>query len=251
MLLYEKNNYLNRNIQYLISNEIIEYDIQSAGFNLIKKYKLISDSKIQYLESLSKKERQVRIGIYMTRDRKLFKHLNEKFVEARKWFFEQNQIRDEDVLSIKRDAIITLRRCNILEWDNVIFAEKNIYTSYYYLNRFEFYYHREGIDVKGINDDMLESHREYMLDFIHTFAKLQEMSTPKRVIELIMDFSKYYRERRLNIGYYRELNVDSLFRYPTKYNKQIVGSQYYDNVNNIEIGYNYAHYLIPLISLLI
>jgi hypothetical protein len=251
MLLYEKSNYLNRNIQYLISNEIIEYDIQSAGFNLIKKFKLLPDSKIQYLESLPKKKRQIQIGLYMLRDRQLFKHLNEKFMEARKWFFEQNQIRDEDVLSIKKDAIITLRRCNIFEWDNVIFTEKNIYTSYYYLNRFEFYYHRDGMDVKGINDDMLELHREYMLNFLHTFAKLQEISSPKRVIELIMDFSKYYREMKLNVGYYRELNVDSLFRYPMKYNNQNVGLQYCDNIDDIEIGYNYAHYLIPLISLLI
>jgi len=31
--LFKKHFYLNKNIEYLISNEIIEYDIKSAGFN--------------------------------------------------------------------------------------------------------------------------------------------------------------------------------------------------------------------------
>ena len=63
-MLYEKHNYLNKDIEYLISREIIEYDIKSAGFNLIKQYKLLDDAKILHLESLSKKQRQITIGLY-------------------------------------------------------------------------------------------------------------------------------------------------------------------------------------------
>jgi hypothetical protein len=168
-MLYERHNFLNKNIEYLVSNEIIEYDIKSAGFNLIKKYKLLDESKVNYLESLGKKQRQVQIGLYQRNDVELKKNLNDKFIEIRKWFFEQNNIEDDDVLSIKKDAIVTLRRCLVTEFDNIQFIEKNVYTSYYYLNELEFYYNKDVIHVKGISDDLLELHGEYMLDFLHNF----------------------------------------------------------------------------------
>jgi hypothetical protein len=250
-MLYERHNFLNKNIEYLVSNEIIEYDIKSAGFNLIKKYKLLDESKVNYLESLGKKQRQVQIGLYQRNDVELKKNLNDKFIEIRKWFFEQNNIEDDDVLSIKKDAIVTLRRCLVTEFDNIQFIEKNVYTSYYYLNELEFYYNKDVIHVKGISDDLLELHGEYMLDFLHNFFLMNEISKKKKVIELIKDFSHYYKARKLEIGYYRELSKQSLFRLNESLFKNTLGIKDIGDVQSIDIGYNYIHYIIPLISILV
>jgi hypothetical protein len=252
MYLYEKHLYLNKNIDYLISNEIVEYDIQSAGFNLLKKYKLVDENKIKHLESLDKKTRQVQIGLYIKYDKELGKKLNIKFVEIRKWFFEQNNLQDDEVLSIKKDAIMTLRRCLNTELDNIKFVEKNIYTSYYHINNKEFYYNKDVVHVKGIDDELLKLHEEYMLDFLYNFFKMNEISKKKKVIELIKDFSYYYKAKKLEIGYYRELSNQSLFRLnDVYYNKNVMGVHDIGDVNKLDIGYNYFNYIVPLISILI
>jgi len=250
--LFKKHFYLNKNIEYLISNEIIEYDIKSAGFNIIKKFNLLDSNKINYLETLDRKQKQVQIGLYMKNYKELFKRLNEKFIEVREWFFNNNNLKDEDILSIKKDAIIVTKRCLVTELDNISFIEKNIYTSYYYLNENEFYYNNSIIDVKGISDTTLEYHRQYMLDFLHTFFKMNELSKRKRVVEFLKDFIDYYKRRKLYIEYYRELNIQSLFRLnDPKYNKEIIGVKDTSYVNDININYNFIHYLVPLISILI
>jgi hypothetical protein len=251
MALYEKHNYLNKDISFLISNEIVEYDIKSAGFNLTKKFKLLDEEKISYLESLDKKRRQVQLGLYQKEEKEFGKRLNQAFVEIRKWFFENNNVNDQDVLSIKKDAIVMLRRCVNTELDNIIFVEKNIYTSYYYLNEKEFYYNKDIIHVKGISDDLLELHKKYMLDFLFTFFQMNELSSRKKVIELVRDFAFYYKGRQLDIGYYRELNNQSLFRTYDKLFKYPIGIKHVGEEYDIDISYNYIKYLIPLISILI
>jgi hypothetical protein len=249
--LYTRHNYLNKDIEYIISNEIIEYDIQSAGFNIMKKYKLLDEQKIRFLETLGKKQRQIQIGLYQREDRSLVKQLNEKFVEVRKWFFENNDIKDEDILSIKKDAIMTTKRCFVTEFDNITFAEKNIYTSYYYLNNYEFYYNRDSIDVKGIGDDLLELHREYMLDFLFNFFRMNEISKRKSVIDLLKDFAYYYKNKELNIDYYRELNTQSLFKIHERLFGEKIGLKYTKDKDSLDISYNYMNYVVPLISILV
>lgn len=249
--LYQRHNYLNKDIEYIISNEIIEYDIKSAGFNIIKKFKLLDDDKIKYLERLPKKQRQIQIGLYQRQDRSLIRTLNDKFVEVRKWFFENNNIQEDEVLSIKKDAIVMRRRCFETEYDNIRFVEKNIYTSYYYLNKYEFYYNKDTIDVKGISDELLELHIDYMLDFLYNFFKMNEISKRKRVIELLRDFSYYYKRRELEIGYYRELNNQSLFKLNERLSGEMIGLKQTADKESIDIQYNYMNYIVPLISILI
>lgn len=181
--------------------------------------------------------------------KKVFK---EKFIEIRKWFFEQNDIKDEEVLSIKKDAIFTLKRCLNTEYDNINFIEKNIYTSYYRINKNEFYYNKNNIAVKGISDELLVHHNNYMLDFLSIFFKMNEISKRKKIIELMKEFSYYYKNRNLEIGYYRELNKDCLFRLKNElYNENVLVDNYFGDINNLEIYYNYTNYIIPLISILI
>lgn len=249
--LYTKHNYLNKDTHYIISNEIIEYDLQSAGFNLIKKFKLLDDQKIQYLETMGKKQRQIQIGLYQRKDKDFIKRLNDKFVEARKWFFEQNEIKEQDVLAIKKDAIVTTKRCLNTQWDNLEFVEKNIYSSYYYINDIEFYFNRDNIHVKGIGDDKLVLHDEYMLDFLYQYFLMNEVSKRRRIIEFIKEFSHYYKARQLEVGYYRELNRNSMFKSNEKLFGRDVLIEYLADKDLIDIDYNYIYYVLPLVSMLI
>lgn len=250
-VLYKKSNYLNKDIDYLISNEIIEYDIRSAGFNISKYFKLLPQYKINYLEKLGKKQRHIQLGLYQREDKEFKKILNEKFMETRKWFFENNDVGDEEILSVKKDALFVLKRCKNISLGNIEFIEKNVYTSYYYLNNLEFYYNKNTIDVKGIDDELLKLHEDYMLNFLHEFFRLNEVNTRKMSIKLLKQFAKYYKSKRLDIGYYRELDKQSLFRLKERLFGEIVGAKYTEDIDKVDMWYNYKNYVIPLISILI
>ena len=109
--LYKRHNYTDKYNELLIGNEIYEYDIKSAGFNLIKRNKLIDDYKIKRLESLPKKVRQIQIGLMTRADKKLKDDLNNAFIDIRREFFEANRLEDDHILSIKKDAIFTFKPC--------------------------------------------------------------------------------------------------------------------------------------------
>lgn len=251
-MLYEKHNYLNKDIDYLIGKEITEYDIKSAGFNLCKKYKLLDDNKIRHLETLDKKRRQITLGLYQQNNPEFKDILNEKFVEIRKMFFEANNLVDDDILSIKKDAIITLKKCYNTEFDNIVFSDKNVYTSYFYINKFEFYVNDKTLDLKGISDEKLKLHQDYMLDFLHKIFRLLETNPNKKyIIENMKEFISFYKDKRLHIGYYRELNRDSLYKLNKSFMKDYIGLQHTRSLEEIDISYNYIHYILPIINILL
>lgn len=252
MALYEKHNYLNRNIEYLINNEITEYDMKSAGFNIIKKFKLLDNNKIEHLESLSKKRRQITIGLYQKDDPAFKEELNEKFIEMRKLFFEANELKDDEVLSIKKDAIVTLRKCFNTTFDNVEFVDKNVYTSYFYINKFEFYVNDKTLDLKGIDNEKLELHRAYMLDFLYKIFRLFETNSNKKyIIENLREFISFYKDKMLHIGYYRELNRDSLYKLNREFLNDYIGLENTKTLDGIDISYNYMKYIVPIMNILL
>lgn len=250
-MLYERHNYLDKNINYLCSREIYEYDMKSAGFNIIKYYKLLSDSKINELEKLHKKKRQIVIGLMLQKDKELSEKLNKGFQNARKMFFEANNLKEEDILSIKKDAIFTLKYCEITGFGNIEFAVKNYYSSYFYLNKMEFYYNpKTGIDVKGFQKNAY-LHKDYMLDFIGYFAKLLETADRPIVIKFLKDFIGYYKRKELDIGYYRELNSDSMYKSTIRVFDDTLYFNYIGDYDKIDISYNYINYIVPLLQILI
>lgn len=250
--LMDRHNYLDKNIPFLISNEIIEYDMKSAGFNLIKKFKLCTQSEIDYLEKLDNKKRHIKIGLMIRKDKSLGKALNEKFKEMRNEFYNANRLTNDNILSIKKDAIYVMRRCNVLEYDNIEFVEKNHYTSYFNMGKLELYVGMDKIDVKGIADNKVIKHYPYMLDYLFIIFKMMETSQHKIIVKNVVDFANYYKQLELDVGYYRELNEISLFR--TSYRLSNKFSLYSDDVGNANMivpNYNYVNFIIPLINLLL
>lgn len=216
-----KSVWLNPNIEYIFNSEIIEYDLKDAGFNLIKQYHLLSDEKINELSRLDKgKERHIAIGKLQRDDKELSKALTEKFTEIRTIFIGANKLTDNDIISVKKDAIFTIGECNKLKFGSLIFAQKNVYTSYIRfpnINNLEIYYSEDKIDIKGMSDSSINRHRLYMLEFIKTCINFIE-SKNIRARKYIMQFIDDYKFHNLDDEYYLEFNniskdINPLFNY--------------------------------------
>lgn len=249
--LYKHHLYINKLFDTLVSDSIIEYDMKSAGYNLIKEFKLLEPSVIENLSTLDKKDQQIAIGKLQRVMPTLSSDLNNAFIEARKWFFEQNNLTDLDIVSIKKDALFVRKVCNQLETGNIVFQAKNTYSSYLNINRIEFYYSPKHIHVKGIGEDNYELHRPYMIDFINDFIKLLETSSDKRAIKLLQDFAYYYKSLDLDIGYYRELDAQSMYRLKETLSGETMAIKHCKDINQIDIGYNYSFFIANMVSILI
>jgi hypothetical protein len=250
-MLYEKSLYLNKDIPYLFSNDIIEYDIQSAGFNICREFKLLPVETLNRLEAMGKLERSIELGYIQKADSEFTIQLNNGFKEARKLFFEANHIKNNDILSIKKDAIYVLKVCNNTNFGHIKFVPKNKYSSYIYLNKLEFYIGNEKMDIKGIHTNKLELHREYMLSFIYDILKSIESSHTKRFsINKLVKFSNNYKSKKLDINFYRELNTVSKYRLKDTVNKRKIYLDDIQDINEIDISYNLINYIIPMSEML-
>ena len=235
--LYKRDTYKNPNISYIFNQPIIEYDMEDAGFSIAKKYGLITKKEIKKLSSVGKKTRRVLLGT-IERDRKDVKlGVYAGFVQSRKLFFEENNIEDEDVLSIKRDALFLVGYVENEKIDEFInFRKKNIYSSFIRLGKLEIFYNSDKIDVKGIGDDVLERHDGYMLDLLKTFFKKMESSDRTSTLNFLRVFMDKYRLGHLDTEYYREFNPGSKYRY---IDGVLSDTDYLEDFNMIDISCNY------------
>ena len=252
--LYKYDKYLDENIDYIFNKEIIEYDIKSAGLNIIKKYKLLDEKNISYLSKLDKLHRDIIIGKMQIKDKVFSKKLLEGFKECRKIFFDENEIENDDVLSIKKDAVFLLKRVKNTEFDNIKFVNKNEYISYIKLNKYELYHNSNILHVKGINDDILKLHDNGINDFLKTFFTMMECEpNENKIKKFLSEFAYEYKNRLLPINFYREFNEKSLFKTTISFQSGL--NSYLTNVekdfNDLDISYNYLNVIRPLISILI
>lgn len=231
--------------------------MKSAGFNLTKYYKLLDQDKIDYLSSLQKKHQTIQIGLYQKENKEYRKALKEAFADMRRNFFEANNIQDDDIISVKKDAIFLTRHCQNTEFGNVIFAMKNTYSSYYYMGNLELYLGNDTLDVKGIKDDVLHAHDNYMRHTLFEFFKLIENGSFPYAVRQLKEFASYYKAKEIPIGYYRELNSTSKYRIRQDMYGDIMGEKTFvlsDNVGDsslLDISYNYLNFIVPLINVLV
>jgi hypothetical protein len=233
---------------------IREYDMSEAGFSLIKEYSLLPDKSIHYLEdNFDKPSRTKEIGKIMLKDKKLSKRLMDAFIKIRGLFFEANNIQDSNVLSIKKDAIFVIDKvCDVLEFgDNIVFKPKNRYSSYLYLNKCEFYYSvfNKRLDVKGLGNIM---DNPLLLD-IEKIMRCNETMNKNQIYKLLQELRNDYLNLDLEIETYREMNKENKF----KLKQNMMEYNFYidsideDFLDKIDITYNYIHYILPLINILI
>ena len=253
--LYKKHNYLDKDKKCIINLPIRSYDMSSGGYSILKKNKIFSKKDIKKLDKMDKYTRNVLIGKLVRQHKELTDILMNGFIDARKRFMYYNDLIDDDILSIKKDAIFVINKpCSNLEFDGYKFKVEGNYSSYYYLNDNEFYYSNKNniLDVKGISNECLEKHREFILDDFCNIFKIIEGSDKDYRNKYLQNYRSLYLNRELDIGCYRELNLDSCFTFNTLFaNKMKYIIDEFDDIEKIDITYNYVNYLLTIFRMIL
>ncbi len=251
-ILWEKHNYLNKDITCIRNTPIYEYDMSAGGFSILKRAGKLTEEEIYMLTKCSKLERNIYLGNKTGADRALSELQINGFTESRRQLFERNQIADKDIISIKKDAIFTIKKpCSELEFDGFKWKLENSYSSYYYINNIEFYYSGKTntVDIKGLGKDNIPLHAEgFTKDLCKIFGLAEQMRG-----DVLVKYLKRYRHKYLNkelpMESYREYNHESMYRLEDKY---IAGMavliQEPTDIDEVNISYNYMKYIKPLIS---
>lgn len=245
--------YLNKNHSFLSNSDIIEYDISQAGYNISRRYGLLTKKQEKKLEKLSKEDKHYQIGWMQRHDPEYKKALKQAFIDIRKEFFEANNIENEDILSIKKDAIFLLRSCSKTTFDNVVFRDKHRYSTFINMNECEYYYNQyDVLDVKNIKDEIVAKHDDYMNSFIKLMCRHMESSTEHTQLRYIRRFIDKYKRLELPVGYYRQYDKKSYFKLLAEDTFSLAYDSYWeDKKEDLDISYNYYNIIIPILNLLI
>lgn len=220
-MLYDKVNYT-ADISYLTNVFIYEYDISKCNINILFIKNVIDKKTYDYLYEAPRMVRQVYVG-KLCKDKNVSNVLSFGIIEAKKMFFETNNIQDRDVLSIKNDAVFIIgRKVQYTEFGLIKFVAKNIYTSFYKLYNMELYYYysnatkEEYLDVKGISDENLKYHEEYFLQIIKDLFYSIQVNGPEISIRMLKDIYNEYISLQLPVECYRQFNTQSEYHFKFK-----------------------------------
>lgn len=230
-------------ITFLVGRNIREYDISKGNINILLYFNIINQETYNFLYNLPKMERQVRVGI-MQKDPKIASVISNGFKEMRTLFCIQNNIAENEILAIKKDALYIIDKVpQYTKFKNIEFLCKNLYTSFYYIGGLELYYNSkyEILDVKGISDNILRYHDNYMKDFLMYMFSLIEKRDYVSAISDLNNFRNDYLNLKLPPGYYREFDNRSLYCTKYKYdglNSYIPGIAYDHQLKDLDISFN-------------
>ena len=204
----DKSTWFNPDIEYLFNGEIVEYDMQSASLSLIKEYELLPPDKINELSGLDKLSRNVAIGKLQRDVRGFSSALLEKFVEIRAKFIVANSLTDDRILTVKKDAIFTIEKCQVISFGQISFVPKSTFSSYLRFpdnSNIELYLSDRELTVKGIGEIGLARHRLYLLEFLRKMMMMIESRNPT-IRRHLISFIDEFKRMELDDGYYVELN---------------------------------------------
>lgn len=181
--LHLKNNYTNKDLKYIKNTIITEYDMESAGMNILTELGYFSEEDRKKLLSMDKLKRNVLIGKMLRKNPKMMEDLEKGFAEARRIFFQVNNIDEYDVVSVKRDAIFIIGNKkighNISKYIKI--RPKNRYTSYINIMGYENYYNSDTdkLDVKKYSKEVIEVHKDFLLKDLKEILKNSELGLTK------------------------------------------------------------------------
>lgn len=219
-MLYNNINYKS-DISYLSNTLIREYDMSKANINILFSKGIIDRDTYEYLYNSERMVRQIYVGKLLQNNSHNVKELQSGIIEAKKQLFIANNIQNHEVLSIKNDAVFIInRQLKYTKLSDLIeFKEKSIYSSFYNICGLEIYYYynsmskEENIDIKGIGDDTLIFHKDFMIQFLKDVFYTVQVANEEVALRMLKDFYNDYINYNLAVGYYREFNVGSKFLY--------------------------------------
>lgn len=222
--LWERVNY-KTNVKHIENRYIYEYDIAKANISALLYGKRISEDEYNRFLSMDKNQREREIGLWIRNDNTVYKCISDGIKYAKHQLVFSNNIEDYEILSIKNDAIFTLRELYNTEFGPFKFVPKNVYSIYMQLQELEIYYIdnlEEGgytsttIDIKGINDEKIPLHTGGILDTICDTCFMIQRGNDYQVIQYLMDVYEKYINRVLPINYYRSFDSSSTFSVQTQ-----------------------------------
>ena len=246
MEIYERDSWTNPGVNSIIGKEIYEYDIHSAGVNVLLYYGHLDKSLADDLLSMDKKDRVVRFGKYLRKHPELNKTLKEDFSNIRKLFFESNGLDLYDIVSIKKDAIFTTRRVQFTEFDNVKFNLKHNYSSYLKIPNLEFYYDCGNVTIKGVGDDAIPYYESTWIPFFKNVFYKAETRGKEEVIKYIRTYIDKYKKCELDIEFYRVLKPGYMFQLKNKEDDTVYLEFPKERFDELDISYNYTQILMKV-----
>ena len=225
-----------------VIHDMYEYDMTKANISILLQQNIINQEEFDRLASLPGKDRKIEVGLMQKHNPELIKVLDKGFQEARRNLVSSNSIQDNEIISIKKDALFVTRLLQNTRFGNISFVAKNRYNLMINIPspiKMEIYYASNGkIDIKGINDSKLYLHQDY-IDTIRELLSKVYFGDFAGAVQYISDFIVDYNERNLPVSFYREFNAGS------GYKLNAIANSYYviDNIdqsyiNSIDIGYN-------------
>lgn len=231
---------------YIINQELIEYDLEKANINILRWKNVLDDKQYEYYKNLDRQRREISIG-YLLKDSNLSKILQNGFKEARQLFFDMNKIEDIEVMYIDKDSITTINKpCYINKLNQYLnFREKKRYTSYYSLDIIDFLYYNDNMNeyyrLKNSNDIYMNKyHKDYMIDFLLSLFYTAQQQDFMSCIYMIKGFYRDYINHKLPIQFYREFNPRNKYaiksdEYHNYYSEWL---NYGTDISSIDIMYN-------------
>lgn len=252
--LWQKTNYTS-NIKYIKDTIITEYDIKSAGMNILYDSGFLNKEQYKNLKNTEKYERNVIIGKMLRENKEMNLKLNEGFKIARKVFMEINNLEDNDILSIKKDAIFVIgKKCNNLRVsDHVYFTENSEYDNYiniidkeHYINLYE-----NKIDVKGYHKETYDNHKDYLFKFLMECLWEDKKSDKKDLFKKLLIFKNNLINYNLPIKYYKDI-IENKYVIDLDSLEFEITDDLEDDLKAEDLSYdNQLRFLIDLISTLL
>lgn len=200
--MHENLLWTNDKIQYLFHGNIMEYDMVAASLSISRRFNLLDDALIDQLNLLPKKDRTRRIGLIQKDDKDYSEKLLKGILNIRKTFLEQNNLTDENVVSLHSDAVFFNSKSEVKNIaDGVEFKKKGSWTSFIRFRNIEMLYDGACVTFKNVNKDMLNMHT---LGIIRHISKIFEMIEDynDEIFDYMSRFQAQYLQDKLPDYYY-------------------------------------------------
>lgn len=251
----ERGQWVDRSIDLYIGT-LIEYDMKDGGLSIIKEYNLLPPYMVDQIAVLPKGvQRNAYVG--KLKYNELYKDVpkiqNEKFKELRIQFGDMNDLSDRDIFAVRKDAIFVKRYCYETKIGTFIeFREKNVYGAMMRIGKIEFYWRKDSkiIDVKGIADNVVHKHDDFLNLIIWTFIKHLVTFDNDAARKYIVSVIDKYKFLELDPGYYRMYDNRSAYQMIINGQVRLVDEIGPSEISNTNIGYNFTNLLVPMLQLI-
>lgn len=234
-------------------NLIYSYDMQQAGLSVLREKKILSKEEGERYAALPKHERVVAIGKLCQSSQEITQELEEGLKDAVFDFCRVNDIGEDDLISIKKDAIYCIKAATTLRMgDYVQWIEQTKYHCFYSFRGVEVYFsNTENIlDIKGITDDGRKLHSLHFSPLLAQMLRNAIATNRQAQMLFFKNLRRDYLSLSLHQECYREFTRDSKY----KLNQTLAGMSLYSDFyvpDSVDISYNYQHVMVPIISSII